>query len=63
LQIEDFGGGSRRRARGDLCYLASRSLGHYAALSFVVIGRGLQVACGALAPFFLLFIKVNKKNT
>jgi hypothetical protein len=40
LKIEE-----RRRAQGDLGHLPSASLGQYASLSFVVIGRGQREDC------------------
>ena len=40
LKIEE-----RRRAQGDLGHLPSASLGQYALLSFVVMGRGQREDC------------------
>ena len=43
--------GARHMAQGDLGQMPAASLGHYAALSFVVIGRGQRVT-GIVVRFF-----------
>jgi hypothetical protein len=42
LEIWGEAQGAGRRVQGDLRHLASPSLGHYAALSFVVRGKGQE---------------------
>jgi hypothetical protein len=39
--------GTGRKAQGVWCHVAAPSLGHDASLSFVVIGRSLQIASEA----------------